>query len=280
LGWRPYQPANPGKVVCESRCGRKTATKRKQRHALNKQIQDVQPSPIPETLIAAYRATDYISRVNDVDEVLKIGEPAVWLARLFDAHRVSTAFFITADNPFSKVRSTAENAQAQERLREDLLDQTDLIFEGWGVGADRDWPPEKSFLALGLSLETARSLGARVSLFMDADAASMAAARDVGAARVELYTEPLAAAWHLPAQRANQLERLREAAQAARAVGLGVNAGHDLNLQNLTGFLQHVTGVLEVSIGHALISDALEMGYEQTVKAYLGAIADAGLPPA
>ena len=121
----------------------------------------MQPSPIPETLIAAYRATDYISRVNDVDEVLKIGEPAVWLARLFDAHRVSTAFFITADNPFSKVRSTAENAQAQERLREDLLDQTDLIFEGWGVGADRDWPPEKSFLALGLSLETARSLGAR-----------------------------------------------------------------------------------------------------------------------
>ena len=121
----------------------------------------MQPSPIPEALIDAYRATDYISRVHNIDEVLKIGEPADWLARLFDAHRVSTALFITADNPFSKVRSTAENAQAQERLRQDLLDQTDLIFEGWGAGADPEWPAEKSFLALGLSLEAVRSLGKR-----------------------------------------------------------------------------------------------------------------------
>jgi pyridoxine 5-phosphate synthase len=113
-----------------------------------------------------------------------------------------------------------------------------------------------------------------VSLFMDAEAGAMAAARAVGADRVELYTEPYAAAWAGP-QRQAQLQRFQAAAQTALDAGLGVNAGHDLNRDNLAEFLRVVPGVSEVSIGHALIGDALEMGYTATVKAYLGCIDNA-----
>ena len=111
------------------------------------------------------------------------------------------------------------------------------------------------------------SLGVRVSLFMDPLPEQMAAARAIGADRVELYTEPYAAAWGTPGQ-ATQLQRYRAAAQAAQQAGLGVNAGHDLNRDNLADFLAQVPGVLEVSIGHAFIADALELGYTDTVRAY------------
>jgi pyridoxine 5-phosphate synthase len=131
---------------------------------------------------------------------------------------------------------------------------------GWNLSADAQ--------ALRPLIDECHGLGLRVSLFMDADAQAMSAAKAVGADRVELYTEPYAAAWGTPA-RAAQLARFASAAQAALDAGLGVNAGHDLNLDNLAAFVQHVPGVQEVSIGHALISDALEMGYSATVHAYL-----------
>jgi pyridoxine 5-phosphate synthase len=95
----------------------------------------------------------------------------------------------------------------------------------------------------------------------------------VGADRVELYTEPYAAAWGTPEQGA-QLARFAAAAQAALDAGLGVNAGHDFNLHNLAAFAQQVPGLQEVSIGHALISDALERGYADTVKAYLACLGE------
>ncbi len=113
----------------------------------------------------------------------------------------------------------------------------------------------------------ARALGVRVSLFMDPEPALMAAVRAISADRVELYTEPYAAAYG-SADQATQLARYRTAAAAAQAVGLGLNAGHDLNRANLTDFLRGVPGVQEVSIGHALIADALELGYTQTVREY------------
>ena len=114
----------------------------------------------------------------------------------------------------------------------------------------------------------------RVSLFMDADADAIAAAARVGADRVELYTEPYAAAFG-SADEKTQLALYAAAASAAGAAGLGVNAGHDLNQQNLPAFLSHVPGVLEVSIGHALVADALEEGLARTVRNYLAAIARA-----
>ncbi|MEY4652055.1 MAG: putative pyridoxal phosphate biosynthetic protein [Pseudomonadota bacterium] len=116
-----------------------------------------------------------------------------------------------------------------------------------------------------------RALGVRVSLFMDPRPQMMAAVKAVGADRIELYTETYASAWGTPRQ-GEVLREFAAAAEAARAVGLGVNAGHDLSAQNLSDFLRSVPGVQEVSIGHALISDALELGYAQAVKGYLAAI--------
>lgn len=140
---------------------------------------------------------------------------------------------------------------------------------GWSFPADAE--------RLRPLIAEAHALGVRVSLFMDAEPDQMAGARAVGADRVELYTEPYAAAWHTP-QRDAQLQRFRAAAQAALDAGLEVNAGHDLNRENLTAFLRTVPGVSEVSIGHALIADALELGYSATIADYNRCIADAFAP--
>ncbi|MBN9408562.1 MAG: pyridoxine 5'-phosphate synthase [Burkholderiales bacterium] len=138
---------------------------------------------------------------------------------------------------------------------------------GWSFPADAG--------RLGPLVAEARALGVRVSLFMDADAQAMAAARAVGADRVELYTEQWARA-HGTAAAPAVLARFADAARAAQAAGLGINAGHDLSRDNLTDFLRGVPGVQEVSIGHALIADALELGYDATVRAYLDCIARVG----
>jgi pyridoxine 5-phosphate synthase len=121
--------------------------------------------------------------------------------------------------------------------------------------------------ALRPVLAELRQLGVRTSLFMDPLPEAMAHAAALGADRVELYTEPYARAHGTP-QRAAVLQSYAAAALAAQAVGLGINAGHDLNRHNLADFLRAVPGVLEVSIGHALIADALELGMAEAVRAY------------
>ena len=140
--------------------------------------------------------------------------------------------------------------------------------------SDHGWTFPADAPVLKPLIDQAHGWGLRVSLFMDADANAMAAAKAVGADRVELYTEPYATAWGTPDQ-AVQLARFAKAAQAALDAGLEVNAGHDLNRDNLTAFIAQVPGVSEVSIGHALIADALELGYSATVKDYLRCIREA-----
>jgi pyridoxine 5-phosphate synthase len=112
-----------------------------------------------------------------------------------------------------------------------------------------------------------KRLGIRVSLFMDADSPDIEMVREVGADRIELYTEPYAAAYGSDDSEM-VFERFRLAAKRAQAAGLGINAGHDLNLDNLGKFFS-IPNVLEVSIGHALVSDALEMGLFDAVRGYL-----------
>ncbi len=138
--------------------------------------------------------------------------------------------------------------------------------------SDHGWNFPQDAARLRPLIDQAHAMGLRVSLFMDAEPAAMAAVKAVGADRIELYTEPFAAAWGTSDQD-TQLQRFARAAQAALDVGLGVNAGHDLNRDNLTAFAQTVPGVQEVSIGHALIADALELGYAATIKAYLDCLA-------
>jgi pyridoxine 5-phosphate synthase len=122
--------------------------------------------------------------------------------------------------------------------------------------------------ALARAIEALQASGCRVSLFIDPVAEMMPIARELGADRVELYTEPYAAA-AAAGQAEKSLETYALAGKAAREQGLGVNAGHDLNLDNLRAFLRGGSGVDEVSIGHALIADALEYGLAETVRRYL-----------
>lgn len=119
-----------------------------------------------------------------------------------------------------------------------------------------------------------KSLGSRVSLFVDADNPLLERAAQVGADRIELYTGPYAAAYE-KGNADGSLALFAEAARRAAGVGLGINAGHDLSQHNLTAFLRQVPGVQEVSIGHALISEALYDGLHNTVHAYLAAISAA-----
>jgi pyridoxine 5-phosphate synthase len=137
--------------------------------------------------------------------------------------------------------------------------------------SDHGWSFPKDAEKLKPLIEECQSLGVRVSLFMDPEPSQMLAVQQVGADRVELYTEPYAATFGSSANAAI-LESYVDTAKAAMALGLGVNAGHDLNQDNLPAFAQAVPGLLEVSIGHALIADALELGYSATVHGYLKAL--------
>lgn len=122
--------------------------------------------------------------------------------------------------------------------------------------------------ALARSVSELKAVGCRVSLFLDPVAEIMPVARELGADRVELYTEPYAAA-AAAGRGAESIALYGRAAAAARAAGLGVNAGHDLSLRNLAAFVQGAGPIDEVSIGHALIADALSLGMAETVRRYL-----------
>jgi len=137
--------------------------------------------------------------------------------------------------------------------------------------SDHGWRFPEDAERLAPVVAQARSLGVRVSLFMDPTPEAMGAARAVGADRVELYTESYARAHGTPRE-AEVLAAFTASAEAALREGLGLNAGHDLNRDNLAGFLIAVPGVQEVSIGHALIADALELGLAETVRDYLRCI--------
>ncbi len=157
-------------------------------------------------------------------------------------------------------------------VREFRPQQATFVPDGEGqFTSDHGWNFPQDAERLRPLVAECRALGVRVSLFMDPLPEAMAAAKAVGADRVELYTEPYAQAWGTRDQAA-QLGVYVAAAQAALDAGLGVNAGHDLNRDNLAAFVQQVPGVQEVSIGHALIADALELGYTASVQAYLSCL--------
>ncbi len=130
---------------------------------------------------------------------------------------------------------------------------------GWDTVAHREFLTE--------ICERFHREGIRVSIFVDPDPEMVSGAKACGADRVELYTEAYAAGYHTDREKA--IEPYVVAAERAREVGLGLNAGHDLNLDNLRYFLTRIPWVDEVSIGHALISDALYFGLENTVALYL-----------
>lgn len=129
---------------------------------------------------------------------------------------------------------------------------------GWNVAAH--------FEQLRELADTFTAQGIRTSIFVGTDLDNISLAAKTGADRIELYTEPYATDY--PTDREKAIAPFVAAANHAKSLGLGVNAGHDLNLENLAFFSQHIPLLDEVSIGHALISDALYMGLQETIKQY------------
>lgn len=134
--------------------------------------------------------------------------------------------------------------------------------QGWNVA------PNAEFLSS--LVERFKEAGVRTSIFVNADIESVKAAAGTGAERVELYTKPYADGYAKDRERA--VAPFVEAALAAKKLGLGVNAGHDLNLDNLAFLISRIPFMNEVSIGHALICDALYLGLEETIRRYKAAL--------
>jgi pyridoxine 5-phosphate synthase len=133
--------------------------------------------------------------------------------------------------------------------------------------SDHGWDTVKHKEMLKEIIAGFHKAGIRTSIFVDADPEMVKQAKDTGTDRIELYTESYAREY--PADREKAIRPFVEAATVAQQVGLGLNAGHDLNLENLRYFAQNIPGLLEVSIGHALICDALYYGLENTIQLYL-----------
>jgi len=136
------------------------------------------------------------------------------------------------------------------------------------VTSDHGWDLPRQHGVVAPIVERLKRVGVRTAIFVDPNPDMMAAAAATGVDRVEIYTEPYAAAWGTPALK-SQLALLQETAQAAVAAGLEVNAGHDLDLRNMPLVAREVPEIIEVSIGHALLCDALYLGLAETVRRYV-----------
>ena len=185
-----------------------------------------------------------------------------------DAHQIAEllksyphAEFNIEGNPFIDFLPIIEEVRPTQATL--VPDETDAFTSNQG------WDVEREGNRLLPMVRKLKSLGCRVSLFMDPKPAAMDLAAQLDIDRIELYTEPYAAAF--ARGDADAADAYAATAKRAIEVGLEVNAGHDLNLHNLPPFLQAVPQVAEVSIGHALIADALEFGLPETVRKYLAA---------
>jgi len=146
--------------------------------------------------------------------------------------------------------------------------QCTLVPDGDGqLTSDHGFDLKKDGDTVALRVQELKALGIRTSLFMDPDPEQIKLAAQTGADRIELYTESYANAWRRQENVEAVLRQFIEAAEVATDEGLGLNAGHDLDLHNLPRFIA-VPGLLEVSIGHALTVDAIRMGLAETVRAY------------
>ncbi|MBB3777392.1 MULTISPECIES: pyridoxine 5'-phosphate synthase [Xanthomonas] len=178
-------------------------------------------------------------------------------------------------NPFAPPRDGYPGLLAL--CRATRPEQVTLVPDGDGqLTSDHGFDFAQDTTQLAALIASFKAIGARVSLFVDAGNPDIAQAAVLGADRIELYTGPYAQA-HLSGQPSAAFKLFSDAAQRAAAAGLGVNAGHDLSQANLGDFLGAVPGVLEVSIGHALISEALYQGLDVTVRAYLGILRGASI---
>ena len=151
--------------------------------------------------------------------------------------------------------------------------QATLVPDPPGVlTSNAGWDTVKNMDFLKDVISRLKSAGVRTSIFIETDPVMIEHAVKTGTDRIELYTESYAREYH--AGREKAIEPFIRAAEVANSLGLGLNAGHDLNLENLAYFHRNIPGLLEVSIGHALICDALWYGLENTIQLYLRQLKD------
>lgn len=174
---------------------------------------------------------------------------------------IRTEFNIEGNPIPSFIDLVSEVVPDQVTLVPDAMDAI-TSNAGWDTVRNRDFLTE--------ICSEFRSKGIRTSIFVDPDPRMAEAAAACGCDRIELYTESYASMY--AKDRENAIMPFVKTAEAARDAGLGVNAGHDLNLENLEYFIRNIPWTAEVSIGHAIICDALYMGLEQTIHAYLSKV--------
>jgi pyridoxine 5-phosphate synthase len=176
-------------------------------------------------------------------------------------------------NPFAPARGAYPGLLAL--VEASRPEQVTLVPDGDGqLTSDHGFDLRRDAARLRPIIADLKARSARVSLFMDAGAETLELAAEIGADRIELYTGPFADAF-AAGHPGPELARCAQTAARAQALGLGVNAGHDLSQANLGAFLRGVAGVQEVSIGHALIGEALYAGLDATVRAYQAILASA-----
>ena len=155
----------------------------------------------------------------------------------------------------------------EKLVLEVLPDQVTLVPDAPdAITSNAGWNTIKHQNYLREVIERFKKAGIRTSIFVDPDPEMVRAAKDTGTDRIELYTESYAKGY--PENPEKAVAPFRRAAEAALEVGLGLNAGHDLNLDNIRFFKEQIPGLLEVSIGHALICEALYLGLENTINMY------------
>lgn len=190
-------------------------------------------------------------------------ERHVRYADVFDLQpKISTEFNIEG-NPTAKFISLIERIRPNQVTLVPDADNALTSDAGWNTVVHKDFLTEV--------VAEFKSIGVRTSIFVDPDVEMINMVSEIGADRIELYTGPYAEAY--TKNREEAIAPYVEAAKLAKKLGLGVNAGHDLNLDNLSYMYKNIPWLKEVSIGHSLISDALYYGLENTIKAYLRCLA-------
>jgi pyridoxine 5-phosphate synthase len=229
-------------------------------------------------LLRNQRNIDIPSVIESAKTVIKAGAYGITVhprpdqrhIRFSDVYELAemlTVEFNIEGNPFT--------GKYMEIVRKVKPNQATLVPDAPGANtSDHGWNLQANRKRLTPIVKELRERRIRVSLFMDPDISGIEAAKELGADRIELYTEPYATAFRTGVNLEDTLKQYSDAARFAQDIDLGVNAGHDLNLRNLPKFRSTVTGILEVSIGHALIAEALEMGLYNTVKEYLKVLSD------
>lgn len=216
------------------------------------------------------------SVIEAVRTIVDAGAPGITVHPRADARHITRDDVLEIARFVSPLRGVEYNIEGD--IRPDLMalvrqvrpDQCTLVPVLAGeVTSQGGWPLDTPLEELRRTIAGLRELGIRVSVFIDPDPAAVRWAAELGADRVELFTEPFARAFELgPAAAASAMQACAAAAETAHELGLGVNAGHDLDHRNLVRF-RELPHLAEVSIGHALISRALFDGLAPTVRAYL-----------